>query len=157
MHVMQVTVLLDEVKLHRDVLHLFVTEGDDITIPLSATGLGHVVTCPAIADGVDFGPQFTGISIYMSGLPPQCNSSKSATICGFLAMHTGCMSGHNSVLLRVDESVCPCVFQVIVSAEKSQCRIRASILSAWPGPMQPLLHLRASKLRPRRTLARQKW
>ena len=57
---MQVTVLLDEAKLHRDVLHLFVTEGDDITVPLSATGLGHVVTCPAIAEGVDFGPQFTG-------------------------------------------------------------------------------------------------
>lgn len=52
--------LLDEAKLHRDVLHLFVTEGDDITVPLSATGLGHVVTCQAIAEGVDFGPQFTG-------------------------------------------------------------------------------------------------
>lgn len=58
----QVTVLLDEAKQHKDVLHLFVTEGDDITVPLSATGLGHVVTCPAIADGVDFGPQFTGVS-----------------------------------------------------------------------------------------------
>ncbi len=57
---MQVTVFLDEAKQHKDVLHLFVTEGDDITVPLSAAGLGHVVTCPAIADGVDFGPQFTG-------------------------------------------------------------------------------------------------
>ena len=58
---MQVSVFLDEARHHKDVLHLFVTEGDDITIPLSAAGLGHVVTCPAIADGVDFGPQFTGV------------------------------------------------------------------------------------------------
>ena len=56
----QVSVFLDEARTHKDVLHLFVTEGDDITIPLSATGLGQVVTCPAIADGIDFGPQFTG-------------------------------------------------------------------------------------------------
>lgn len=64
---MQVTVFLDEAKLHKDVLHLFVTEGDDITLPLSATGLGHIVTCQAIEDGLDFGPQFTG-AINMSGL-----------------------------------------------------------------------------------------
>ena len=57
---LQVTVLCDEAKPQRDVLHLFVTEGDDITIPLSATGHGHVVTCHAIEDGLDFGPQFTG-------------------------------------------------------------------------------------------------
>ena len=58
--------LLDEAKQHKDVLHLFVTEGADITVPLSATGLGHVVTCPAIADGVDFGPQFTGVSMIVT-------------------------------------------------------------------------------------------
>lgn len=56
----QVTVLCDEAKPQKDVLHLFVTEGDDITIPLSATGQGHVITCSAIEDGLDFGPQFTG-------------------------------------------------------------------------------------------------
>ena len=56
------SVFLDEARIHKDVLHLFVTEGDDITIPLSATGLGQVVTCPAIASGIDFGPQFTGTS-----------------------------------------------------------------------------------------------
>lgn len=54
------TVLCDEAKLQKDVLHLFVTEGDDITIPLSATGYGHVVTCHAVEDDLDFGPQFTG-------------------------------------------------------------------------------------------------
>ena len=51
----------DEAKPQKDVLHLFVTEGDDITIPLSATGHGHVITCHAIEDGLDFGPQFTGV------------------------------------------------------------------------------------------------
>ena len=64
----QVTVVLDEAKLQKDVLHLFVTEGDDITVPLSATGQGHVVTCPAIADGVDFGPQFTGAAFLLHQL-----------------------------------------------------------------------------------------
>ena len=56
----QVVVRMDEARLHRDVLHLFVSEGDDIAVPLSATGTGQVVTCPAITDGIDFGHQFTG-------------------------------------------------------------------------------------------------
>ena len=51
---------LDEARKHTDVLHLFVTEGEDITVPLSATGHGSVVTCPEIVDGIDFGPEFTG-------------------------------------------------------------------------------------------------
>ena len=51
---------MDEARLHRELLHLFVSEGEDVTIPLSATGTGQVVTCPAIADGIDFGHQFTG-------------------------------------------------------------------------------------------------
>ena len=73
--------LLDEAKLHRDVLHLFVTEGDDITVPLSATGLGHVVTCPAIAEGVDFGPQFTG-TLCLSALPVLCDKPLCSLIRG---------------------------------------------------------------------------
>ena len=52
---------MDEARLHRELLHLFVSEGEDVTIPLSATGTGQVVTCPAIADGIDFGHQFTGL------------------------------------------------------------------------------------------------
>ena len=137
MHVMQVTVLLDEAKLHRDVLHLFVTEGDDIAIPLSATGLGHVVTCPAIADGVDFGPQFTGI---VRGLQPHCTSSSTVSSLSCTAhQDLCCTSGQDCTLLCVDQSVCSFVLQAIVSVEKSQCRIRASILSAWPGPTQLLL------------------
>ena len=57
---LQVVVRMDEARLHRELLHLFVSEGEDVTIPLSATGTGQVVTCPAIADGIDFGHQFTG-------------------------------------------------------------------------------------------------
>lgn len=52
---------LDEARKHTDVLHLFVTEGEDITVALSATGHGSVVTCPEIVDGINFGPEFTGV------------------------------------------------------------------------------------------------
>ena len=52
---------MDEARLHRELLHLFVSEGEEVAIPLSATGTGQVVTCPAIAGGIDFGHQFTGL------------------------------------------------------------------------------------------------
>lgn len=66
---LQITVWLDEARKHTDVLHLFVTEGEDITVPLSATGHGSVVTCPEIVGGIDFGPEFTGSPV--STLIPQ--------------------------------------------------------------------------------------
>ena len=56
---------LDEARKHTDVLHIFVTEGEDITVPLSATGHGSVVTCPEIVDGIDFGPEFTGMTCHV--------------------------------------------------------------------------------------------
>ena len=52
---------MDEARLHKELLHLFVSEGEEVAIPLSATGTGQVVTCPAIAGGIDFGHQFTGL------------------------------------------------------------------------------------------------
>lgn len=62
---LQITVWLDEARKHTDVLHIFVTEGEDITVPLSATGHGSVVTCPEIVDGIDFGPEFTGMPCHV--------------------------------------------------------------------------------------------
>ncbi|GMH35419.1 hypothetical protein BSKO_03287 [Bryopsis sp. KO-2023] len=52
---------LDEAKRFKDTLHILVTEGADIDIPLIAVGVGCTVVCPDLASGfIDFGDQFTG-------------------------------------------------------------------------------------------------
>ncbi|KAK9824158.1 hypothetical protein WJX72_008157 [[Myrmecia] bisecta] len=57
---LKLTINLDEVRAARDTLHVLVAEGEDIAVPLAATGTGQTVTCAEIADGLDFGHQFTG-------------------------------------------------------------------------------------------------
>ena len=90
---------MDEARLHRELLHLFISEGEDVTIPLSATGTGQVVTCPAIANGIDFGHQFTGLISWRDAarvrrgsrmLPPSCHPCGAATGLPFIQLLLPC-------------------------------------------------------------------
>ncbi|KAL0040642.1 hypothetical protein WJX79_000331 [Trebouxia sp. C0005] len=143
----KVTVLLDEAKQHKDVLHLFVTEGDDITVPLSATGLGHVVTCPAIADGVDFGPQFTGhrfskeVVIQNQGKHPVTLAWANSTFAGEKSKQAKAQKNAGKAKQEEVAVVEPVpVYSVIPDritiAPKSSCQLEFFGFSAQPGQIQ---------------------
>ena len=53
------TAFLDDTILLKDSLHIIVTEGDNLVVPLSAKGTGTTIHCSESLDTVDFGPQFT--------------------------------------------------------------------------------------------------
>lgn len=56
-----VTVQLDETYAFSDVLHLLVDDGNELEVPLSATGVGNTLYCADLTgrDTLDFGNQFT--------------------------------------------------------------------------------------------------
>jgi hydrocephalus-inducing protein len=56
-----ITVQLDETYAFSDVLHLLVDDGDELEVPLSATGVGNTLYCADLTgrDTLDFGDQFT--------------------------------------------------------------------------------------------------
>lgn len=57
----RLSTFLDESKKFKDTLHILVTEGADIDIPLAAAGVGSTIVCPDLTPGyIDFGNQFTG-------------------------------------------------------------------------------------------------
>lgn len=55
-----VSVWLDELTRARDVLHVLVSEGDDLKVPLEAVGVGKLVVCDDLGECCDFGHQLTG-------------------------------------------------------------------------------------------------
>jgi len=56
-----VRVLLDDAAPFKDVLHVLVAEGADISLPLEATGIGNTVMSEVLSQQqLDFGPQFVG-------------------------------------------------------------------------------------------------
>eukprot|EP00775_Hariotina_reticulata_P008964 gene8964-9139_t len=56
-----VRVLLDDTVTFKDVLHVLVTEGADVNIPLEAMGTGSTLVCDVLSGSkLDFGCQFVG-------------------------------------------------------------------------------------------------
>lgn len=56
-----VRVLLDDAAVFRDTLHLLVSDGADVCVPLEASGVGATVVCAALSQpGLDFGAQLVG-------------------------------------------------------------------------------------------------
>lgn len=51
---------MDEARNYKDILHVMIGHGDDVSVPLSALGTGQVLTCADLVGGLDFGDQFTG-------------------------------------------------------------------------------------------------
>lgn len=58
-----ITANLDDTISHKDEIHVIVTEGDNLLIPLSARGTGPTVWCAEDISVVDFGPVFTNRSV----------------------------------------------------------------------------------------------
>lgn len=57
----KVTVCMDDNQTFRDVLHVLISEGADVCIPLNAIGTGCTVVCEELAGSmVDFAHQFVG-------------------------------------------------------------------------------------------------
>jgi hypothetical protein len=56
-----VRVLLDDAAPFKDTLHVLVSEGADVCVPLEATGVGNTVVSGVLSEPrLDFGPQFVG-------------------------------------------------------------------------------------------------
>lgn len=56
-----VRVLLDDAAPFKDTLHVLVSEGADVSVPLEATGMGNTVISEVLSQPkLDFGPQFVG-------------------------------------------------------------------------------------------------
>lgn len=56
-----VRVLLDDAAVFRDTLHVLVSEGPDVCVPLLASGVGDTVVSQVLSQQVlEFGPQFAG-------------------------------------------------------------------------------------------------
>lgn len=65
--VANVTLCMDDNQTFRDVLHVLVSEGADISIPLSAIGIGSTLVCPELSGTtLDFSHQFVGRSFQQS-------------------------------------------------------------------------------------------
>jgi hypothetical protein len=56
---LQITALLDDTVLHNDILHLIVTEGQNLVVPVSAKGTETTMYCDDDLSSVDFGYQLT--------------------------------------------------------------------------------------------------
>lgn len=54
-----VTAHLDDTVVHKDHLHILVTEGDSLAVPLYAVGVGTTIHCQRDIRAIDFGSQFT--------------------------------------------------------------------------------------------------
>ena len=46
---------LDELTRAKDILHVLVSEGEDLKVPLEAVGAGNLITCEGLEDTCDFG------------------------------------------------------------------------------------------------------
>ena len=76
---LEVTVRLDETYAFSDTLHILVANGDEISIPLSATGVGSTLVSEELTgkDVLEFGHQYTGaqfnktVTIYNYGRRPR--------------------------------------------------------------------------------------
>ena len=53
---------LDDTTKHQDQLHVIVTEGENIIVPLLARGIGSTIYCEEAMDTIDFGHQFTSLT-----------------------------------------------------------------------------------------------
>lgn len=56
---LHLTATLDDTITHRDSLHLIVSEGDNVVVPLHAKGVGTTIFCAEDLHLVDMGPQLT--------------------------------------------------------------------------------------------------
>eukprot|EP01042_Synura_sphagnicola_P007280 gene7280-9325_t len=56
-----VTANLDDTVVHRDELHIFVLEGENLVVPISAKGVGTTMYCGQDITTVDFGVQLTNM------------------------------------------------------------------------------------------------
>ena len=166
--VINISVTPDEVMKFTDALNVFVSEGVDSVIPLSASGAGSTITCDGSLEEADFGYQFVNRSFskklvlhnrgrrpvtifwFAGTLAKPDSSSSSAGIAG-KARGAGGVPGHRQDASKPDHdvvltespriSISP---QTVTIPSKSNCAFAISGSSSVPGSIRETLVCKGS-------------
>jgi hypothetical protein len=77
---------MDDTRAFRDELHVLVSEGADVTIPLDAVGTGNCLVAPDIKDNaLDFRHQFVGRPFQRELVGGRGVGGSALSLCGWVA------------------------------------------------------------------------